>query len=407
MCFQLFAKEFALKGDPTRREGSGGDAGMEGYIADPEGSAIIGLQAKFFPDKFGADQWRKIDESVRTALNDCSSDGTLKEFIVATPRAFNKTQNGQWKKLRIGWQGFAKQIGYRIVPKFVHWGSSALESLLKEDKNRGQLLYWFTYPNFNRERCVQLSRATITQLGDRYIPGLHTPTECEDQIHIFLRTERSRKTFLDETREAIRHEDLGCLATEKDWPDECKKLIGDCRDGWLAFCDGFGDGVSFPESFALLANKGKVYQDHRHKLFKRLWAEVQKLAPQPLDQFGDRHPSPLEKDANAVGRNDGTFKAYIERLNNDFGLADTPFLLVSGEAGSGKSHTLAEICSRYLESGGVALFSDGGQFPSSEYPWNQFLKLADFTDGGVRNFLACFSALAATTSLPGLICIDA
>ena len=36
MCFQLFAKEFALKGDPTRREGSGGDAGMEGYIADPE-----------------------------------------------------------------------------------------------------------------------------------------------------------------------------------------------------------------------------------------------------------------------------------------------------------------------------------------------------------------------------------
>ena len=244
-------------------------------------------------------------------------------------------------------------------------------------------------------------------MGDRYIPGLHTPTECEDQIHIFLRTERSRKTFLDETREAIRHEDLGCLATEKDWPDECKKLIGDCRDGWLAFCDGFGDGVSFPESFALLANKGKVYQDHRHKLFKRLWAEVQKLAPQPLDQFGDRHPSPLEKDANAVGRNDGTFKAYIERLNNDFGLADTPFLLVSGEAGSGKSHTLAEICSRYLESGGVALFSDGGQFPSSEYPWNQFLKWADFTDGGVRNFLACFSALAATTSLPGLICIDA
>ena len=65
MCFQLFAKEFTANGEPIRRESYGGDAGIEGYIADPEGSAIIGLQAKFFPDKFGADQWRKIDESVR------------------------------------------------------------------------------------------------------------------------------------------------------------------------------------------------------------------------------------------------------------------------------------------------------------------------------------------------------
>src|SRR5690242_10899042 len=90
MCFQLFAKQFVEKGEPVRREGSGGDAGMEGYIADDEGCAIIGLQVKFFPEKFGADQWHKIDESVRTALNDCSSDGSLTEFVVATPREFNK-----------------------------------------------------------------------------------------------------------------------------------------------------------------------------------------------------------------------------------------------------------------------------------------------------------------------------
>ena len=342
-----------------------------------------------------------------TAINDCSTDGSLKEFIVASPRKFNKTENEKWKRFRIGWQQFAKQIGYRLVPKFIHWGSSSLESLLKEEKNRGQLLYWFGYPNFDRERCVQLSRATINQLGNRYIPGLHTPTECEDQIHIFLRTERSRKTFLDQTREAIHREDLERLETEKDWPDDCKKLIADCRESWKAFCDSFGDGVSFPESFALLANMGNVYQEQRHKLLERLWADVEKLPPRPPDQFGDRQPSPLEKDVNRISRNSGSFKAYIERLNNDFILADTPFLLVSGEAGSGKSHTLAEICSRYLEAGGVALFSDGRQFPSSELPWNQFLKWADFTDGGIRDFLACFSALAATTALPGLICIDA
>ncbi len=266
MCFQLFAKQFADKGEPIRREGSGGDAGMEGYIADPEGCAIIGLQAKFFTEKFGADQWRKIDKSVRTALKDNSAACSLKMFVVATPRALNKTENDKWKRYRGGWQQFAKQIGYRSAPKFAHWGASSLESALKENKNRGQLLYWFDYPDFDRERCVQLTRATIEQLGDRYIPGLHTPTECEDHIHIFLRTERSRNTCLDETREAIRHEGLSGLSTEKDWPADCKRLMADCRQYWQAFQDGFGDGVSFPESFAHLASKGNAYHGQRLRL---------------------------------------------------------------------------------------------------------------------------------------------
>jgi len=45
---------------------------------------------------------------------------------------------------------------YPTVLKFIHWGSSFLESTLKENKNRGQLLYWFDYPDFDRERCAQL-----------------------------------------------------------------------------------------------------------------------------------------------------------------------------------------------------------------------------------------------------------
>jgi hypothetical protein len=407
MCFQLFANEFAAHGEPIRREGSGGDAGMEGYISDSGGFPVMGLQVKFFPEKFGTDQWRKIDESVRAALNDTTADCSLKRFVVATPRAFNKTENEKWKRYQNGWQQYAKQIGYHSTVRFVHWGSSFLESLLKENKNRGQLLYWFNYPNFDRKRCVQLTRATIAQLGDRYIPGLHTPTECEGQIHIFLRTERTRKTYLNETREAIRHERFGGLATEKEWPDDCKRLMADCRKMWQKFRQEFGDGVSFPASFAQLASKGSVYHERHCKLVERLWAEVEKLPPQPLDQMGERTRSPLEKDVNSLDRNSGEFETYVQRLQNDFSLADTPFLLVSGEAGSGKNHTLAEICSRYLGSGGIALFSDGGQFPANEQPWNQFLKWADFTDGGIRDFLACLSALAATTPLPGLICIDA
>ena len=51
MCFQLFAKQFTREGKAIRREGSGGDADLEGYIADSAGCAIIGLQSKFFVEK--------------------------------------------------------------------------------------------------------------------------------------------------------------------------------------------------------------------------------------------------------------------------------------------------------------------------------------------------------------------
>src|ERR1017187_8765225 len=101
------------------------------------------------------------------------------------------------------------------------------------------------------------------------------------------------------------------------------------------------------------------------------------------------------------------FLIHVQRLQRDYSLADLPFLLVSGDAGNGKSHTLAEICSRYMDSGGVVLFVDGRQFPSDDQTWDQFLKWADFTSGGIRNFLACLSAMAAASPLPGLICIDA
>ncbi len=111
MCFQLFATEYASKGEAIRREGLGGDAGIEGYIADSLGCAIIGIQVKFFPEKFGSNQWRQIDESIRTALKDNSVDRSLKRYVVATPREFNKQERTKWESYRIERTAIDVKIG--------------------------------------------------------------------------------------------------------------------------------------------------------------------------------------------------------------------------------------------------------------------------------------------------------
>jgi hypothetical protein len=56
MTYQLFASEYGTAGASARREGEGGDAGLEGFIEDDRGRVIIGHQAKFFVDRLEARQ---------------------------------------------------------------------------------------------------------------------------------------------------------------------------------------------------------------------------------------------------------------------------------------------------------------------------------------------------------------
>ena len=84
LSFLLFAREFRARGVPIRRNGAGGDAGLEGIIAGADGQALIGVQAKFFVEKLGPTQRRDLDESIRTALADNAGDRTLKEIVVTS-----------------------------------------------------------------------------------------------------------------------------------------------------------------------------------------------------------------------------------------------------------------------------------------------------------------------------------
>lgn len=407
MCFQLFAKRFAAKGEAIRREGSGGDAAMEGYIADTSGRVIIGLQTKFFADKFGPVQWRQIDNSVDTALNDNREDRSLQSYVIATPRNFNKQQYSKWRKHQQQWSTLAKKLGYAPIPKFVHWDCSFLELLLKESQNRGQLLYWFDYPDFDSDRCAQLSSETIKQLGDRYIPGLHTPTECEDTIHIFLRTERFRQRYIEATRKALGNEHEGELPTEAQWPAELKRLLASCRTLWGKIVEELSNTLAFPPSFDGLGKAVDAYHQQSCELCRALQEHVRQQKVPSQNEGGYRKATPIEEDYHALSHNGNAFDLYAQEVRSKYVLADSHCLLVSGQAGTGKSHTLAELCSRYKDAGGAVLFLDGRQLPTDDPPWSQFLEWVDFSRGGIREFLSCFSAIAQTTSLPGLICIDA
>jgi hypothetical protein len=414
LCFHLFTEELKAKGEATRREGSGGDGGLEGYIHDGKGRAVIGMQAKHFVgEKFDSKWWGKMTESVTQALRTNAHHRALERYVICTPRTFNASERKKWESLCGGWTKLATKFGYQTAPQFDHWDYTRLSSIILQPKMRGHLLYWFDHPHFDRNRCVQLNAGSIDQLGERFMPGLHTPTECEDQIHRFLRTERFWRKFSDETASGLAE------ILEETWPSpskvpaELKPDVDLCSSRRASLRAHFGDGLRFPERFDQICVDARALADAVSQLFEGYENHLTSL---PSDEKAGA-PRPERKSPWNQAREDlgemPSIWSWVEWLQCLGGLPDSQFLLVTGEAGSGKTHTLAEIATEYGRAGGIVLFVEGKRFTSQESPWTQFLRWADF-HGRVRDFLACLSALAATTtaraggqSLPGLICIDA
>jgi len=112
LSFLLFAREYRTQGVPMRRQGAGGDGGLEGTIADAEGKALVGLQAKFFDDKFDSTQWRGLDQSIHTALEDNVGDFGLREIVVTLPRTLTQRQAEKWTSRCANWTAESKRMGY-------------------------------------------------------------------------------------------------------------------------------------------------------------------------------------------------------------------------------------------------------------------------------------------------------
>jgi len=201
LSFLLFAREFRSQGVPIRRNGAGGDAGLEGGIADTEGRALFGIQAKLFDKNFGSTQWRDLGNSIQKADN--ATDGVLREIVVTLPRALTQTQTKKWHTLCTEWGGEAKRLGFQHDVMFSLWDESKLRNLLLTAQNRGVLLYFFDFADFDIPHCCEKTRIAIRALGDRYQPELHTTTGAEAQIHSFLRSERSRQEYLEVARENL------------------------------------------------------------------------------------------------------------------------------------------------------------------------------------------------------------
>ena len=69
----------------VRKDGAGGDAGVECYWILEDGSEYA-WQAKYFTERLENSEWSQIDNSVQTALN---KHPNLTKYYISVPRDFH------------------------------------------------------------------------------------------------------------------------------------------------------------------------------------------------------------------------------------------------------------------------------------------------------------------------------
>ena len=406
LSFLLFAREHRSQGVPIRREGAGGDAGLEGIIADTDGRALLGLQAKFFADKMAATQWRDLDESIRTALTDNARDPTLREIVVTLPRSLTQAQAAKWQALRADWLREAKRLRYPGAIVFTLWDETRLRDLLLTTSHRGVRLHYFELPDLDIVHCRERTRIAIAGLGDRYQPALHTSTGAEGRIHTFLRSERCRQKYLETAREKL-HDRWWLRQPRTDWPAGLHEAYAKAEAAWQAVLTLLGDGVSLPTSFSALAEHCSAAAATLNSIEEGIAPLIPRRERRPGDEYTysqSRHPN--EEMLHGVERWGYALRSFASYLRENL-LADSSCLLFSGGPGTGKTHVLAEVCSRYAAEGNVVLFVEGAAFTSNEPVSLQFMRWVGRAEIHFRDFLEALAAMAETTKMPALICVEA
>lgn len=406
LCCQLAALEPAAPFSTLYRKGSGGDAGVECYRVDEDGFEE-GWQAKFF-DKFGKPQTDQLDGSIKQALK---LHGKLKRYVVCLPIDLSDarvgkglTQLARWQAWVAKWEG--RRPGRDAPLQIELWGASQLtERLTREDGHHaGRRLFWFNEttltPAFLRA-CLDRS---VADLGPRYSPQTAVSLPIRQELLAFARapliSERARELLnkLDEARHNLA-KSLNTITREIGLAPPVDILT--LTDSMVSQLEHIGhagpaDHLPWPaifekaiETFRLSQSLFAWIRNHRPGTADERPIESRRAAQSFLFRFSDI----LEEIQTTAG-------GRAMRLTNETSV------VLYGEAGSGKSHLLADVVAHQVETSKPALLLLGNRF-SQDDPWTWLQQRLGLNHIARDTMLGALDAAAEAAGCRGLILVDA
>ncbi len=389
------------------------DGGVEAYCVLSDNSEY-GWQAKFFPT-MGDSQWTQLDKSFKTAF---VKHPNLKKYYICVPldrpdpriTITKGKQKGQrvnhfmdkWNAKVAEWEVFANSSGRKI--EFEFWGNSEIFDRLHKKENEGKLYYWFGKEEFSDTWFKQKLDENVKNLDKRYTPELNFELPIAKIFDGISRDKYFNKQFnsylddlLHHYRKAVNHINESKV---KDHIDRIVSIITIFRQQCeqIDYIEiGNIDNVGLS---TLLKDVGNIIDDLIQKLYE---------IDSTLEKEKRKHDSDTNKfgwDIELFRRFNGSVYEFIEFLEGTTVLlSNNPFMLLTGDAGKGKSHLLADVAVKRSERNQFSILLLGQHFTEEE-PWSQIKKQLQL-NCEKDTFLASLNAKAETTESRILILIDA
>ena len=411
LCCQLFSLESPAPASRFfRKEGAGGDAGVECLWTLSDGQ-VHGLQSKYFCDELGPTQWRQLDDSVRTALE---KHPTLTRYVISLPRDLTdrrregeQSQRDHWGEHLATWHGWAEAKDMDV--DFVYWGSSELAERLSRDEAHwsGRTLYWFGTRSMNPDWFQRKFEQARANLGERYTPEANVDLPIRDVFDGLSRTPAFRAA-VSASRGQIRK------AVDR-FTSSARELDGD--EKFVFDRSPLEEALGRLDQLLDIASLTTWEEIPAARMAEEALVAVDQL--EALEQSVDDWAASTKGDDTPRGSGPGRDTRYFgDRLARELldlarftrstvmASANVPALLVDGDAGMGKSHLLADIARVRLTQGWPTLLLLG-QHVSQGNPWDAFLSDLDLRSHSVEQVLGALDAAGQASGVRSLLLVDA
>ena len=391
------------------------DAGVECFwslVSVAESIAEYGWQAKFFTSAPSAGQWKQVDSSVETALD---KHPNLIRYTVAMAidRSDARTKRqksclGHWHDHVKKWETWARAKDMHV--EFHFWGTHEIAERLSRDEHCGRFFFWFSQELFSPQWFRDRLDEAIAIVGPRYTPELnvHLPVSA-----VFDGLSRSPE-FLQRFRQAYggvgKAWPKGSLRDlENDLPDEIEKFRqqmdeiielskSDCVSGvdcidWSVIQKKTRDVRSLLSDI-----QRRVYDLARKKKEKESAVDGEKRHYHGENSFGFA--------SQTLQRIEEQLTEFLSFTESDVAqLANTPFFLLVGKAGTGKTHLFSDATRQHVAAGAPAVLLIGSQFRDEE-PWGQILRILNLSCTR-DEFLGALETAAQLAGRRAVIFVDA
>lgn len=384
------------------------DGGVEAYCELGDGSEY-GWQAKFF-FSWGKSQWQQVENSFKRALD---THPKLSTYYVAVPidlkdprEANRQSATDIWNKKIKEWQKFSKSRGREI--DFVYWGSHELLDRLSKPENAGRLRFWFNAGELTDQWFADRLSSSIDSLGNRYSEELNVELEIAKFFDAMGRNKKFKEVLANLLREVREKGSNFERWLEKRNVDDVKKKVQDYLQKVSEKLDPTDFFECTPIDVAALKSLSSEFLEllevHRNNIDALIW----KSREEGKSSEGGDEREDYKRERLVLDEFSDTVLNLVGLINgNLLILANNPILVVTGRAGVGKSHLLADVAKHMQQSGQMSMLLLGQSLMTEEEPWTQILRNVLRLDGTEDDFLGALNARAEASNSRILVFIDA